>query len=252
MYLKLDVTYKQNPNYDLHLLAGEFVQNYNSRDLKKGSVVLGGCDIDLTKGLNNFPLYISLHTRHDIKDYLVVSDDVIELFVFNDLFGETLVLDKETLTGKLGETITFKLSNCDTDYKDFSFLSNHFGWHQTLKPYETYDDLLRRIPLELQLDVFTSTISGLTYFDIEDIYKANLGLDGFSLLRSSETIYSLEEHLSFMGEMEMREDIDMDSVKKYFQHRLDSSFYLNSICKKEVKNPDFDFNTLHAPKEEIQ
>lgn len=244
MYIKVTLTYSPSVHGDLNkILKDYFVGS------ERVIFPVYEDPTQVAEDLFKINVFLSLWTRLDVHQFLDIHDHHYNLIALRGALDDRIEFLKPHCKTKSSSGIIVEIENHDVDYEDFPFLTNHFGWHETLKPYETYNDLLKRVPLELQREVFVNTISAFVYMDVEDIYKQNLGERDFTLERHSEDIHTMNEHMEFMLEFEKREDVDNESIRQYLSHRLDACHYLKEITPKEVKKSNFNFDSLYAPKE---
>lgn len=234
MYLELVIT---SSNRDLNRMLRTELEGNELIKVDKGTKAFG-------ENKRQFSVTFNLLERSDIYKYLNVKDDHIEFYGIDFVIGEVIKVDKETATGySKNFDASFELKNKCIDHNSFPWLSYSFGWQQTIKPWEDWNDLLFRIPRELQDDVFTSTICTLPYMDIEEIYNSNFGSVDFKLCNTKEVIFY--DHARFMQHMEERDYVDMNHVREYMKNRLDAGINLNKIIVKKYPK-DFDYDSLQA------
>ncbi len=234
MYLELVIT---SSNRDLNRILRTELEGNDLIKVDKGTKAFG-------ENKRQFSVTFNLLERSDIFKYLNVKDDHVEFYGIDFVIGEVIKIDKETATGySKNFDANFELKNKCIDHNSFPWLSYSFGWQQTIKPWEDWNDLLFRIPRELQDDVFTSTICSLPYMDIEEIYNSNFGSDEFKLCNTKEVIFY--DHERFMKDMEKRDYVDMNHVREYMKNRLDAGINLNKIINKKYPK-EFDFDSMYA------
>ena len=190
-------------------------------------------------------IIITLQDRSEIADVLKVYEKAVHLHKLSRILELDIVINKETQLGTSVNNINYKLEQVAIDPSEVDNCLKSWNWYKVIKPWETEDHLLSRMPIPLQKEAFISILTNLTYDDVSQILTYNeFNCDeNFNFLGLSHDIFSSGgEYFDFMNYTIEMMETDKTAVRGYLQARYDAGVHINSIFKEDTIT---DYNTLY-------
>lgn len=169
-------------------------------------------------GMRTFKMEFNFHERTELKKY--ISDygpKSYALIGLEEVLGTNLIIiNKETNSGACGDYL-ISIDQNDLEYRAFHDLSKK-ELIESVKIWESWNDLLMRLPLSWQREVFINSVANMAYFEIKEVLNGEKTFDA-----------QFTEHGEFMQHMIDNKHINYEAVKSYMQSRFDCGIYLNKI-----------------------
>lgn len=170
-------------------------------------------------GMRKFTVVYDFYERTQLSNFIEdYSDKYYVLTGFQGLLEtDRILIDKETNSGVCGDYL-ISIEEDDLEHRAFHDLSKK-ELVESVRIWETWDDVLMRLSPDWQHDVFTNSVANLTYFDIEEVV----------VHKRKEFTDLFPETGEFMKYMIDNKRVDYDNVINYMKARIDVGIYINRI-----------------------
>lgn len=170
-------------------------------------------------GMRKFTVVFDFYERTELSRFIEdYSDKYYVLTGFQGLLEtDRILIDKETNSGVCGDYL-ISIEEDDLEHRAFHDLSKK-ELVESVRIWETWDDVLMRLSPDWQHDVFTNSVANLTYFDIEEVV----------VHKRKEFTELFPETGEFMKYMIDNKRVDYDNVINYMKARIDVGIYINRI-----------------------
>lgn len=170
-------------------------------------------------GMRKFTVVFDFYERTQLSRFIEdYSDKYYVLTGFQGLLEtDRILIDKETNSGVCGDYL-ISIEEDDLEHRAFHDLSKK-ELVESVRIWETWDDVLMRLSPDWQHDVFTNSVANLTYFDIEEVV----------VHKRKEFTELFPETGEFMKYMIDNKRVDYDNVINYMKARIDVGIYINRI-----------------------
>lgn len=170
-------------------------------------------------GMRKFTVVFDFYERTELSRFIEdYSDKYYVLTGFQGLLEtDRILIDKETNSGVCGDYL-ISIEEDDLEHRAFHDLSKK-ELVESVRIWETWDDVLMRLSPDWQHEVFTNSVANLTYFDIEEVI----------VHKRKEFTELFPETGEFMKYMIDNKRVDYDNVINYMKARIDVGIYINRI-----------------------
>lgn len=170
-------------------------------------------------GMRKFTVVFDFYERTQLSKFIEdYSNKYYILTGFQDILEtDRILIDKETNSGVCGDYL-ISIEEDDLEHRAFHDLSKK-ELVESVRIWETWDDVLMRLSPDWQHDVFTNSVANLTYFDIEEVV----------VHKRKEFTELFPETGEFMKYMIDNKRVDYDNVINYMKARIDVGIYINRI-----------------------
>lgn len=170
-------------------------------------------------GMRKFTVVFDFYERTQLSNFIEdYSDKYYVLTGFQGVLeNDRILIDKETNSGVCGDYL-ISIEEDDLEHRAFHDLSKK-ELVESVRIWETWDDVLMRLSPDWQHDVFTNSVANLTYFDIEEVV----------VHKRKEFTDLFPETGEFMKYMIDNKRVDYDNVINYMKARIDVGIYINRI-----------------------